>query len=99
MKRTTILADEDLLTEARYLATQQGKTLTDVIQEALREYVRAHQSPRRISFTGLGHSGEPRLWQKEEEILASEVTPTAGWAPHLPPLPAIREQRRNEDQG
>jgi hypothetical protein len=99
VKRTTILADEDLLAEARYLATQKGMTLTDLIHEALREYIRAHQSPRRISFTGLGHSGEPRLWHGEDEILANEVTPTAGWAPPLPRLPATREQSRNEDQG
>jgi hypothetical protein len=84
MKRTTILADEDLLTEARYLATQQGRTLTELIQEALREYVRGHQTPRRISFTGLGHSGQPDLWRREEEILASEVNATEGWAPPHP---------------
>lgn len=79
MKRTTILADEDLLIEAKFLASRQGKTLTEVIQEALRDYVRAHQSPRRISFTGLGHSGQPQLWQEEESILATEVTSSGGW--------------------
>jgi hypothetical protein len=35
--RTTIRLDDDLLTEARLLAARSGKTLTAVIEDALRE--------------------------------------------------------------
>ena len=35
--RTTIRLDDDLLTEARLLAARSGKTLTSVIEDALRE--------------------------------------------------------------
>ena len=35
--RTTIRLDDDLLTEAKLLAARSGKTLTSVIEDALRE--------------------------------------------------------------
>lgn len=88
MRRTTILADEDLLLEARQLAVRQGTTFTALVQQALREYVAAHRPPERhISFIGLGDSGEADLsvsngW--DEEILARELHPTVGWAPSAP---------------
>jgi hypothetical protein len=81
VKRTTILADEELLLEAKHLAAREGKSLTDVIREALTEYVATHRGHRRLSFIGLGESGNPQLAHQTEEILAAEVDPVQGWAP------------------
>ena len=82
MKRTTVLADDDLLLEAQQIAFQQGTTLTTVVREALREYVAAHRPERRISFIGLGNSGDQPLDLRDggdEEILAREIDPIHGW--------------------
>jgi len=82
MKRTTILADEGLWLEAKYLADREGKTFTHVIHEALAEYVAAHSAPRRLpDFIGMGHSGDPTLAQRVDEILAAEIDPIEGWSP------------------
>ena len=83
MKRTTILADEELLLEAKHLAGRQGKSLTDVIREALAEYVAAHRSPRHLPFVGMGASGNPDLAHQTEEILRAEANPIDGWAPQV----------------
>lgn len=46
--RTTIRIDEQLLKEVKLQATRQGKTLTAVIEEALRESLaRKHDSEQR----------------------------------------------------
>jgi hypothetical protein len=81
MRRTTILADEQLLVEARYLAERQGRTFTDLVQEALREYIRAHRAPRQLSIIGIARSNEPNVARRDEEILAAEVDPIEGWSP------------------
>lgn len=81
MKRTTILADEGLLLEAKWLAERQGKTLAALVQDALREYVDAHWPPRRLPFVGMGSSGESDVSRRHHEILAAEIDPVAGWSP------------------
>jgi hypothetical protein len=58
--RTTIHIDEQLLIEAKLRATRQGKTLTRVIEEALRESfaLKPDSGPRQPvnlpTFTGKG---------------------------------------------
>src|SRR2546421_12243549 len=102
MKRTTILVDEGLLVEARQLAAQQGMTFTTVVQEALREYVAAHRPQRRISFMGMGCSGQPPLDLRDgrdEEILAAEIDPIYGWAPRLQNARPAPETARGEGAG
>ncbi len=84
MKRTTILADEGLLIEAKHLADQQGQTFTALVQEALREYIQTHRPQRRLSFAGIGWSGDPDLARRDEEILAAEIDPVEGWSPRRP---------------
>lgn len=82
MRRTTILADEGLLLEAKYLAEAQGKTLTKLVQEALAEYIEAHRPPRQLpAFVGMGDSGDPLWAGRDEEILAAEIDPIEGWSP------------------
>jgi hypothetical protein len=82
MKRTTILADEALLQEARYLAQSEGKSLTTVVREALAEYVAAHRKPRRvIPFAGIGRSGDPKLTEKIDDIIRAGLDPIEGFSP------------------
>ena len=58
--RTTVRIDDQLLKEAKQLAARTGKSLTAVIEDALRESLaRQHGSGRRepvhlVTFTGKG---------------------------------------------
>lgn len=58
--RTTIRIDEQLLKEAKHLAIRRGKSLTSIIEDALRESLaRQHDSGQRkrihlITFSGKG---------------------------------------------
>lgn len=81
MKRTTILAEEELLLEAQYLAKQQGKTLTTIVREALAHYVAAQRKPRHFLCDGIGNSGDPDLVHKIDDILRTELDPIEGWSP------------------
>jgi hypothetical protein len=50
--RTTLNLDDDLLTQAKALAQQSGKTLTRVVEDALRERLarRARPAPDDVGF-------------------------------------------------
>ena len=85
MKRTTILADEALLVEAKHLAAQEGKTFTAVVQDALRDYIQAHRTPRRISFAGMGRNAEPWTADSLNEELIAGLDPIEGWSPRRRP--------------
>jgi metal-responsive CopG/Arc/MetJ family transcriptional regulator len=60
MKRTTIRLPEDLLADVRHLATRTGRTLTAVIEDALRQALaQTRRRPRRpapgiVTFRGDG---------------------------------------------
>ena len=102
MKRATILVDEGLLVEARHLAAHQGMTFTAVVQAALRAYIAAHRPQRRISFMGIGCSGQPPVDLRDgrdEEILAAEIDSIYGWAPHLQNARSAAEAAHAEDAG
>lgn len=82
MKRTTILAEEGLLLEAKYLAQREGRSFTALVQDALSEYVAAHRPPRRLpDWVGMADSGDPLWAERDEEILAAEIDPIEGWSP------------------
>lgn len=81
-KRTTILADPELLLDARYLARREGKTFTALVQDALREYIEAHRTPRGLpSFVGMVSSGGgPWTAEDLDEILKRDIHPIYGWS-------------------
>ncbi|MFN8524136.1 MAG: hypothetical protein U0821_13640 [Chloroflexota bacterium] len=86
MKRTTIIAEEALLYEARELANREGRTLTALVQDALRDYIDAHRKPRRYSIIGIGASdGPPVDWENLDELLAEAMDPVAGFV-NDPPM-------------
>jgi hypothetical protein len=82
VKRTTILADPELLLEARYLAKDEGKTFTALVHEALREYIERHRKPRELpSFVGIVSSGGgPWTAEELDEILKRDIHPIYGWS-------------------
>ena len=93
MKRTTILADEELLCEAKELAAEQGITFTALVQQALRNYLAIYRLPRHISFAGIGRSGGSSTPEEMDEILIAGLDPIeegpcgrayGGWVPEEP---------------
>lgn len=80
MRRTSILVDDALLTEARAVAARQGTTFTGLVREALVAYIAAQDRPRPLSIVGIGRSGENDLSTRDEEILSSEIQGD-GWSP------------------
>lgn len=81
MKRTTIVAEEGLLLEVKQVAYEQGRSVSDVVQEALAEYVKSRRHAKRgkISFIGAGHSGQSDISEKAEDILESDTKRNGGW--------------------
>lgn len=81
MKRTTIVADEGLLLEIKQLAEEENHSVSEVIQEALREYVASRRQARRgmISFLASGKSGCTDVSEKAEEILEADADRREGW--------------------
>lgn len=82
MKRTTILADSELVLEAKHLASLEGRTFTALVQDALRDYVEAHRpARRRISFAGIGRSGSSLTAEEMDRMLIAGLDPIEGWSP------------------
>ncbi|MCU0314057.1 MAG: type II toxin-antitoxin system VapB family antitoxin [Solirubrobacteraceae bacterium] len=57
--RTTITIDDDLLREAKQRAAAEGRTLSDLVGEGLRERLARHEAPpprpfRLVTFGGRG---------------------------------------------
>lgn len=69
MKRTTVLADDELILDVKHLARQEGTTLTEIVQRALREYVERHRARRQLSFIGIGESGRDDVSERVEDLL------------------------------
>lgn len=60
MRRTTVRLPEPLLAEAKKLAGETGRTLTAVLEDALREVLARRQQARvqsRVRFTTVGGRG------------------------------------------
>jgi hypothetical protein len=83
MKRTTIMADEELLLEAKHLAQRESKTLSALVQDALQEYIAKHRPKRHISFIGIGESdGSPLSVEDQDRMLREGLDPIEGWSPN-----------------
>jgi metal-responsive CopG/Arc/MetJ family transcriptional regulator len=87
MKRTTIMADEDTLLELKAIAQRRGKSTSQVIREALAEYVVSHRAERQhknslLALVGLLDGGPGDTSERIEEILEEEIDPISGWSYH-----------------
>jgi len=69
--RTTLVLDDGLLRQARKRAAERGMTLSDVVNDALRESLRARPSePRPFRLITSGRGG-PRVHHQPEEFKAA----------------------------
>ena len=81
MKRTTIQAEEKLLLELENLAYRRGTTMSQMVREAIAEYVVSHREETKLpSFFGIGASGRSDVSERAEEILAEDTGKPSGWS-------------------
>ncbi len=73
LKRTTILADADLLDRLDRHARLARMTKTAVIAAALEAYLDAHARPRALPFVGIGRSAHGRLSLDARRIAGREL--------------------------
>ncbi|OGN80680.1 MAG: hypothetical protein A2X23_07415 [Chloroflexi bacterium GWC2_73_18] len=76
MKRTTIMADEAVMTELEYLAREDGVPTSRLVREALERYVseRTKKRKRRLpSFVGIGHGSGEDVASRAHEIVPREM--------------------------
>jgi hypothetical protein len=73
LKRTTILADPDLLDRVDRHARRAHMTKTAVIAAALEAYLGAHGAPPDLPFVGIGRSTHGRLSLDARRIAGREL--------------------------
>ena len=74
MRRTTIVADEDVLRRLREIAKRESMTLSDAIRAALDRYIERHGPERaRLSLIGIGRSGRRDVAERAEDLLGKRV--------------------------
>lgn len=80
MKRTTILAEEELLLRLKAQALHEERSLSEIVREALQEYLRTHQKgSKRLSFHAMGASVITDTAERAEELLGQEIKRETGW--------------------
>ncbi len=72
-RRTTILADPDLLERVDRLARQERTSKTAVIAAALEAWLDAREQPADLSFVAIGRSGHGRLSLDGRSIVRREL--------------------------
>jgi hypothetical protein len=83
MKRTTMMIDEETLLELNLIADERNVSASQVVREALAEYVLVARSEQRSvrplpSFTGIGE-GPSDLSEHAEELVAQLTDLELGW--------------------
>jgi hypothetical protein len=73
LKRTTILADPDLLDRVDRHARLVQATKTAIVTAALEEYLAAHAPPPELSFVAVGRSAHGRLSLDARRIAGREM--------------------------
>jgi predicted transcriptional regulator len=73
LKRTTILADADLLDRVDRLARRRRTTKTAVIAAALEAYLERETTPPDLPFLGIGRSTHGRLSLDARRIAGREL--------------------------
>jgi hypothetical protein len=72
-RRTTILADGDLLDRVDRFAHRSRTTKTAIVVAALEAYLAEHDSPPELGFIGVGQSGHGRLSLDARSIARREA--------------------------
>lgn len=93
MRRTTIMADEAVMTELEYLAREDGVPTSRLVREALDRYVTERNKSRRRrlpAFVGMFRGSGEEIASRATEILREEL-PQAAWADQDEPPPWGRD--------
>lgn len=93
MRRTTIMADEAVMTELEYLAREDGVPTSRLVREALDRYVTERTKSRRRrlpAFVGMFRGSGEEIASRATEILREEL-PQAAWADQDDPPPWGRD--------
>ncbi len=70
MKRTTIFANDELLTELKELSQEEKRSVAELVREAISEFIaRKKPQEKKISFMGAGKSGRANIAERHEELL------------------------------
>lgn len=72
-RRTTILAEADLLDRVERLARRTRQTKTALISAAIEDYLDAHEAPPELPFVAVGRSGHGRLSLDARSIVRREA--------------------------
>ena len=73
LRRTTILADADLLDRLDRHARRERTTKTAIIAAALEAYLEGHAAPTPLPFVGIGRSAHGRLSLDARRIAEREL--------------------------
>jgi metal-responsive CopG/Arc/MetJ family transcriptional regulator len=96
VKRTTIVADDELLLEAKYQAEREGRSLSALVQDALREYITAHRPKRQISCAGIVSVDWSPTAEEIDRVLLEGLDPEEGWSPDRSGLVETEARRTAE---
>ena len=70
MKRTTIFADENVLSALKHIADEEGVSIAETIRQALNRFVAQRQKGKKpLSLLGIGRSGRRDVSERCEELL------------------------------
>lgn len=70
MKRTTIFAEEEMLSSLRQIAQKEGISIAEAIRQALDKFISERQGSRRMpSILGIGSSGRKDVASRSEDLL------------------------------
>ncbi len=82
MKRTTIFANEEMLSALRQIAQRQGLSMAEVIRQALDRFIAEQRGVNRLpSILGIGRSGRRDIAERCEELLWQAESPSKKASP------------------
>ncbi len=75
MKRTTIFADDNLISEIKEISKEENRSVAEIIREAMQVYIKQKRYKKKtISFIGIGSSDRTDIAERHEELLWKKVT-------------------------
>jgi len=74
-----IQLNDELLAELQRTAKNQSINIDNLVEIAIKNYLDSQTQSRRYSFIGIGHSGQHRLSEQVEDILAKSTNRREGW--------------------
>lgn len=76
MKRTTVFADEEMLSTLRQIAQREGISVAEVVRQALDRFIVERRVAKKPpSFLGIGRSGRKDIAERCEDLLWRAAPP------------------------